>query len=140
MNTDQTKRGSCWRRYFPVAVWLTLIFVVSSIPNFGPPPLFRFSDKVIHVFEYAALGFLLFRALSGADPGPQAPAFRHRALRMSVFLGLGVGLLDELHQLFIPGRSCDWTDLLGDVLGVGLGAYALYRWQGRSAESACSPD
>jgi hypothetical protein len=26
------------------------------------------------------------------------------------------------------------------VLGVGLGAYALYRWQGRSAESACSPD
>jgi VanZ family protein len=38
---------------------------------------------------------------------------------------LGFGALIELVQRFVPGRSCDWHDLLADAVGIALGALAL---------------
>ena len=37
-----------------------------------------------------------------------------------VLIGLGAlyGLTDEFHQIFVRGRSPDWTDWVADVIGV----------------------
>ena len=75
-------------------------------------------DWFIHATMYGGLGFLIVRAatLSGWTV--------HRAwgrlVRLAVVLSV-YGALDELHQLFIPGRSADVSDWAFDTLGAVLG-------------------
>ena len=65
------------------------------------------NDKFEHFTAYAILA-----ALPALDP------FRCRRLRSAVvFLFLLGGAL-ELGQLFSPGRSCDWQDLLANSFGI----------------------
>lgn len=71
--------------------------------------------KLAHFSEYAVLGALCFLALS-----------RHRLNpKLSAFLGLGIsalyGVTDELHQLFVPGRSCQVGDIAIDTMGAIVG-------------------
>lgn len=101
--------------------------------------------KTAHFTEYAVLGALLaamFRSRTGErreDPGPdggrQGPGGR------AFFMALGTGAFyaatDEIHQLFVPGRSCQVTDVLLDSCGVAAGAAVLYlvvRIAGRKAD------
>ena len=35
------------------------------------------------------------------------------------------GILDEVHQLLIPGRSCELLDFLADILGSVIGVIVL---------------
>ena len=43
-------------------------------------------------------------------------------------VALAVGVADEWHQMFLPGRAAGWDDLAADALGAALGAMAL-RWR-----------
>jgi VanZ family protein len=81
--------------------------IVSLIPNF---------DKLVHAVLYGVEGFLLYFAV--AWPGPR----RFSWLRVLVIGGaLAVwGTLDEVHQVWIPGRSMEAADALTDAVA-GLG-------------------
>ena len=35
---------------------------------------------------------------------------------------LGFGVLIEVAQLYVPGRSAEWADLLADAIGIACGA------------------
>ncbi len=37
---------------------------------------------------------------------------------LTFMTGFFIGLTDEIHQLFVRGRQCDWTDLIADTVGV----------------------
>ena len=88
-----------------VVCWLTLT------PK--PPPAIDFGwDKLNHVMGFMALGFSA--CLSYPSSGRQ----RVFALCAMVMLG---GLI-EILQLYVPGRSSEWGDLLADAIGVGAGA------------------
>lgn len=86
-----------------------------------------FKDKGVHFVEYAGLGFLIMRACLLTWP-------RVPVLRVAMFaVGTTVlwGLLDELHQAYVPNRSAEALDLLADALGafVGVASAALaQRW------------
>ena len=69
-------------------------------------------DKVAHATVFAAIAFLL--AFSGAGNN-------RRWLVISVLLATAVGGADEIHQYFLPGRSCDWADFAFDALGAFFG-------------------
>lgn len=77
----------------------------------------RLVRKLAHVFEYAVLGFLICLALE-AWFGPDNQK-KHK------WIAFGIGALyaasDEIHQYFVPGRSCEIVDVLIDSLGVFLG-------------------
>ncbi len=74
------------------------------------PYLFEGSDKVIHAGLYAVLGAgLAFGRVRAIDPPP------HWLL---VLVGMLYGLTDEVHQIFVRGRSPDWADWVADVIGV----------------------
>ena len=64
-----------------------------------------------HIFEYFCLGALM----SGAV---RTTGFDGRA---ALFTVLAVCVLyaasDEVHQLFVEGRSCQWEDVLADSFG-----------------------
>ena len=105
--------------YLPVVIWAVRMMIVSSIPNLGPQPLnFTFGDKIEHFIEYAILGFLLSLALFKT---------RSRPIMLSaIAICAAYGIIDELHQLFVPGRDADPFDALADIIGsaAGVGIYA----------------
>ena len=71
--------------------------------------------KAAHFTEFAGLGaFLLFDLYLFDVKKPLAVYF-------AVLSGILFASLDELHQLFIPGRACMITDVLIDTGGVILG-------------------
>lgn len=68
--------------------------------------------KTAHASEYALLGMLLFGAMTGT-----------RKIRMGyAWLAASCyAATDEFHQLFVPGRSCQFTDVCIDSGGAALG-------------------
>lgn len=71
--------------------------------------------KLAHFVVFAVLGLLTFAAFS-MDLPPR------RAFPAALGLGAVCGVLDEVHQSFVPGRSCELRDMGIDFAGVFLGA------------------
>jgi VanZ family protein len=86
----------------------------SSLPGgtVALPP-FALADKVAHAGEFFVLTLLVLRAL------PVGGATRARWWLVAL---VGYGGLDEVHQLWIPGRSAELTDWAADAAGVLLAA------------------
>jgi VanZ family protein len=80
-------------------------------------------DKVAHSTVFAAIAFLLAYSRVRQHWG---------WLIASALLSAAVGAVDEIHQYFLPGRSCDWADLAADALGSTAGV-TLYFLLVRSA-------
>lgn len=101
------------KKYIPSILWMAVIFILSSIPGPKLPVLpFPGFDKLAHAGEYAILGFLL------------ALAFEKRWF-IAFVIGMIYGLLDEIHQLFVPFREFDLLDLSSDIAGVIIGIVCL---------------
>lgn len=87
-------------------------------------------SPVGHLLEFCALGAALANALRWHVP-------RGRAAALAVAAASLYGVTDELHQLLVPGRSCDAADWLVDTVAAALGAlivYAVLRHAERSRE------
>ena len=105
------------RGWVAVALWLALQVTLTSLPGKAipvalPHPL----DWAGHFCLYGGLGALIARAA----------ALRRWPLRRLVWAAVLLSTwaaLDELHQLFIPGRSAEVSDWLSDTLGASLGLY-----------------
>lgn len=110
-----------------------VIFLLSSWSSPPNPPA-GFTDKHVHAAVYAGLALLVFRALSRGWMRLGAGI----ALGTTVLTGL-YGASDELHQYFVPGRSCDWRDLVADVTGAAVASaiawWAARAWQRRQRAS-----
>lgn len=77
-----------------------------------PPPSANLGwDKLNHASAFAALALAGWLSVHGP---------RGRWLMMAAALAFG-GLI-EVAQLFVPGRSSEWADLLADAVGIGFGA------------------
>jgi hypothetical protein len=104
--------------------WCITVFILSSIPGtrFAPPP-FSWADKLVHASIFATGAFLLVAACRRTFAASSWKAF---LLLFAAMLLIGVS--DEFHQTFTPGRSGnDHGDLLADAIGalVGLGCATL---------------
>lgn len=117
MASKQT-RGRFVTYWLPVLAWMAVIEVGTSIPH--PPGLpVEGGDKIAHFVVYAVLGALLVRAFRGA-----VGLATWQAALASILSGSVYGALDEIHQAFLPTRSCSAGDLLADAIGV-VGAVAI---------------
>jgi VanZ family protein len=105
------------RFWFPVLLYVTLIFTLSSIPNLKVPDFPGLSDKLVHATEYGILGFLMVRALRGTTVASSLPA----AL-IALLFGLVIGVSDELYQAHVPGRVSDPLDFAADASGLAVSA------------------
>ena len=98
--------------FVPAMLWAAVILAVSSIPYFSPPSMgFSFEDKIAHFGEYLVFGILLAFGFS-RQRWSWGRVFLASAAVSGVF-----GILDELHQLLIPGRQMDGLDMLSDIAG-----------------------
>jgi VanZ family protein len=110
-----------------VIVWfVTLWLLSSSSSTFEKGPEIPFSDKICHFGYFLGGGGLLSAFLYCRRPA--APGWRSLGVVVVVTLAL-VGLLDEWHQTFTPGRSGnDPWDWLADVLGASAGLVIFKRF------------
>ncbi len=75
----------------------------------------QLTDAIGHMVLCGILVWLWYRALRGS----LQPA---SALGVVVAIGLGLSVVTELAQVFVPSRGASLLDLLANVLGVGLSA------------------
>jgi VanZ family protein len=76
-------------------------------------------DKLLHGAVFALLAGAL--GLASGFPGWRSPTV--------AFVGsLLVGLLDEWHQLYLPGRQAGYPDFIADMAGSFIGAISLALW------------
>ena len=99
----------------PVIVWCGIIFYFSSLPGqkIPQPP---FGGDVVsiaaHIFEYAILYFLVFRAVNSSIVKRKSNWF------LPFVFCLLYALSDEFHQKFIPGRTATIKDIGFDFIGM----------------------
>ncbi|MDD5512300.1 MAG: VanZ family protein [Candidatus Omnitrophica bacterium] len=103
--------------WLPVVLWMSLIFYSSSLPGRDLPELFIHQDIVFHLLAYLLLGYLFSRAAKETYQFREFPGL----IIFTVVFCLLYGIIDELHQLFVPGRECSAMDVLVDGTGGLLG-------------------
>jgi VanZ family protein len=108
--------------YAPLVVYWLILFIGTSLPA-QTVPQFGVKDKVEHFLAYMILTFLLSINFLIQD---KIKIFRQKPFLFSFLLGSGYGVLDEVHQLIIPGRSCELLDLTADIIGSILGIILSY--------------
>tara|TARA_R110002072_G_scaffold25443_6_gene85124 strand:+ start:67267 stop:67674 length:408 start_codon:yes stop_codon:yes gene_type:complete len=75
----------------------------------------------MHVVAYACLAASVWIAWS-RRPVTAECAFRSRGAWLLAAL---YGVVDELHQAYVPGRVCSFADFCSDVLGAALAVVVL---------------
>lgn len=111
-------------------------FIVPSFAEMDTQMQVSFADmidhpirKMAHATEYAILGFLLAGSYVDKEKN------RLRGICIPTVLGSLYAVSDELHQLFVPGRSCELTDMLidssGVILGTLFGLFIFVYWKNR---------
>lgn len=78
--------------------------------------------KCAHAGEYAVLGILLASLALSWDASDTAEKKREtlpgKRIMTAALTGVCYAVSDEFHQLFVPGRSCQFTDVLIDSGGL----------------------
>lgn len=113
--------GRVLRLWAPVVVYMAAIFYVSSLPQPVVPPG---GDKPWHLLAYLGLGVVTVRAVAGG----LSASIEMRTAVVAMSIAVGYAATDEFHQMFVPGRSAQMSDLLADTLGVVLGTGLCRAW------------
>ena len=103
----------------PVVIYMASIFYASSLPEVTLPPG---GDKPWHLIGYTGLGVVIARALAGGLFRPVGIP----VAALAIALGVAYGVTDEIHQMFVPGRSAELADLVADAGGVIIGTAACW--------------
>jgi VanZ family protein len=109
-----TKEFSFARYQLPALLWSLAIFVSSSLHGIRLPFKFISADKLIHFGIFFILGILAARAFLFQQ---RFPLVQKYALLFAVLFVMSYGASDEIHQMFVPGRSPEIFDFLADTLG-----------------------
>ena len=97
---------------------IIIVRIITSIVQADPETVGFIVRKTAHFTEYMVLGACLL--LNVRD------CFAHLKPRqmwgLAWMLGTAYAVTDELHQRFVPERSCEPRDMCIDAAGVALGA------------------
>jgi len=103
------------KKYLPSLAWMMVIFFLSSRSTtgiFSDDQFFRLIIfKSLHLIEYAILSSLLFLA--------------SRKIDRTVAITYLYAITDELHQFFVPGRTCQFSDTIFDLIGIIIGLFVV---------------
>lgn len=115
-------RRVCW---LGVVIWLCVVFLLSAVsgPELEGINTMKVWDKALHFIAFFAGSLALAPALRLSFRWPWRKTFLVCVATISLY-----GALDEVHQLWTPGRSAlnalDWVaDTLGAIPGTALALF-----------------
>ncbi len=97
--------------------YVSAIFVLASSPVVRMVAPFNFYS-LLHVPLYGILTVLLAFSLIPMKKLPSSPASLTLRFLMAGLVALGVGIADEIHQAFVPGRDASVMDVFLDGIGI----------------------
>ena len=130
-----SRKAKIVAKLLPIIAWMLVIFLMSSevagtssarsdeivrtIQSIGvsapADPLTFLVRKAAQIGAYFVLGILLFNLLKEYDLG----------VKKMIFISIAIAMLyacsDEIHQMFVPGRSGEVRDVLIDTAGAAVG-------------------
>ena len=113
----------------PALLTAAVIFYVSSLEKIELPfEVISFNDLMFHAVAYFFFGLTLMLA---AYPWNASLDYPMRAYIILSLIGVLYGLSDEIHQSFVPNRTCTISDFLADSFGVILALLATSWWAKR---------
>jgi VanZ family protein len=114
------------KRWWPVLLMMTLIFLASSIPGDRMPHAGQWDFSVKkggHMTGYALLAVSLMLRQQRTTP---------RTFLITLGVCLIYALSDEYHQSFVPGRNSTLLDVGIDMIGASVGVmvwWLVRRWR-----------
>ncbi|MBI2451450.1 VanZ family protein [Candidatus Pacearchaeota archaeon] len=105
-----------WLEKNPVFSWLIVIliasgiFYVSSLTSEQAPRTVSIMPTVYHISAFFFLAFFLSVSLTKGK--------NKKLIPIAITLAVLYGIIDELHQFFVPGRTTSITDIFLDSLGI----------------------
>ncbi len=98
-------------------LWMAVIFYLSSRTDLPRANTYFWEflfKKSGHVFVYFVLGLLWIFALG------------RKELEKAILYTLSYAFIDEIHQLYVPGRTGVLTDIFFDSFGISLAVLVNY--------------
>jgi len=121
--------------YLPLIFYWIILFTLTTLPTESIPSV-GVSDKVEHLLAYFVLSILLYLTLLFQR---KSVLLKNYAMLFTILIVFAYGIIDELHQLMIPGRSCELLDFLADMIGGIIGIiivkilFSFYKFQETTA-------
>ena len=105
-----------------VVIYMAAIFYASSLSGVSLPR--SMPDVAGHSIAYFGLALVVVRALAGGLPRRIGPGVAAAAMAITVAYGAS----DEIHQIFVSGRSMELRDFMADTAGAVIGTTACWVW------------
>ncbi len=103
-------------------IWVAVILFLTLLPGQHMPTTLDWDmlsfDKLAHMGVFCLLVFL---TNIGSIKQSSYKYLKRNAYSTSIGFGITYGLIIELLQSAIPGRSLEWNDLLANIIGCILG-------------------
>ena len=106
--------------YTPLVIHWISIFFLTTIPTKSFPKIFAYDDKAKHLIAFLVLSFFLTLALRVQN---KYRLLKEKFIVFTLLICSFYGIFDELHQLFVPGRSAEVLDWVADFVGTLIGIY-----------------
>ena len=116
------EKRKIWFVYIPLAIYWLILFIATSLPVERLPNI-GLNDKINHFIAYFILAVLVNLTLIFQR---KSRFLFKKAPLVTIIIGLLYGAVDELHQIFVPGRFADTLDWMADGLGTVVGVLVVY--------------
>jgi VanZ family protein len=108
-----------FRYAWPPLLWSIIVLTLSVIPGKSLPDVGIFQiDKLVHFFFFGVLMLLCCYSVYKISPEKY---FFISPLLMAGIYSVAFGVMIEILQKFVPGRSFSLADMLANSIGVGIG-------------------
>lgn len=107
--------------YIPLALYWGILLAATTVPAQSLPPV-GMTDKLNHLLAYFVLAILLNLTL--VYQRKSALMFRNASI-FTFLIASVYGALDEVHQMFVPGRYAEVLDWVADAVGALAGIIVL---------------
>lgn len=103
--------------YIPLVLYWLLLMAATSLPSSDLPKT-NVSDKIEHFTAF--FGLAVFLNLTLLFQTRYGVLSKYSSTITFLIIAVYAGL-DEIHQMFIPGRYCDILDWVADIIGAYFG-------------------
>lgn len=100
--------------HLPLITYWIILFILTSLPAGFAIETKDIGDKFLHFGAYALLSVLLYLNLYFQN---KIKVLNKFPATFTVLIASIYGLFDEIHQMFVPGRSAEFLDWLADFSG-----------------------